>query len=450
MLLRPRGPEDGDPAAGVQTAKKDLLSSDRGNGEQRKKVAKKSRGHDNWLCSACNASNFAKRSECFQCDAPRASTTNAAADDKDENATAPVVTATVASTAVATESATDTTANAVANTVGVNTGAGAVASASANTTATEPASDAVANKVHFRGFSGSVGETARASADKWRDQLLVSIAVAEAKRGHVRAWAETTEARSKELREAWVAAAAVAAPAGNDGTKNSRMHRNATAAANGAAVLTASAAAAAAAAADSGTLTSSKAAAIAPLPPSLPVPPPLPPPPSAAVMEVYGRVLALLREADASGEWPATSATRAKVLAATFPSPLASSAKAASTPATTVADAIIYASDDANSANVADASANASSAAPPASLASPGTKPAKAVEEVASFRAAPVPQGGTFAVGSMPPPLAPPKANERFFDLMEAAFELEKALAPHRPPSSTIAVRSVCNDVMYW
>ncbi|CAE8641853.1 unnamed protein product [Polarella glacialis] len=49
-------------------------------------------------------------------------------------------------------------------------------------------------------------------------------------------------------------------------------------------------------------------------------------------------------------------------------------------------------------------------------------------------------QGGSFSVGSMPPPLEAPNANLTFPELALAAFELEKALLPDRLPSSTIAI----------
>jgi tRNA pseudouridine(38-40) synthase len=53
-------------------------------------------------------------------------------------------------------------------------------------------------------------------------------------------------------------------------------------------------------------------------------------------------------------------------------------------------------------------------------------------------------KGGTFALGTMPPPLEKPRSNEFFFDLMYAAFALERAISPKRPPSSTIAVNRNC------
>jgi hypothetical protein len=46
--------------------------------------------------------------------------------------------------------------------------------------------------------------------------------------------------------------------------------------------------------------------------------------------------------------------------------------------------------------------------------------------------------GGTFSVGCYPQPLNAPKGNALFPELMLACFELEKAICPHRIPSSTI------------
>lgn len=48
--------------------------------------------------------------------------------------------------------------------------------------------------------------------------------------------------------------------------------------------------------------------------------------------------------------------------------------------------------------------------------------------------------GGSFTVGSMPPPLEPPSGNIMFPELALRAFELERALKPDRTPSSTIAI----------
>lgn len=124
----------------------------------------------------------------------------------------------------------------------------------------------------------------------------------------------------------------------------------------------------------------------------------------AKVGAVYGRTLELLRRADASGKWPLNSATRARVIANAGPSTTYS-----------------YSS-------FADTDANNTSAATAAAASAPASA------------AAPTPLGGTFAVGSMPPPLELPRANNTFLDLMESAFELERALLPDRPPSSTIAI----------
>ena len=48
--------------------------------------------------------------------------------------------------------------------------------------------------------------------------------------------------------------------------------------------------------------------------------------------------------------------------------------------------------------------------------------------------------GGTFSIGVLPGNLAQPKANSLFPELLKACFALERVVAPHRPPSSTIAV----------
>ena len=48
--------------------------------------------------------------------------------------------------------------------------------------------------------------------------------------------------------------------------------------------------------------------------------------------------------------------------------------------------------------------------------------------------------GGTFSVGCLPKPLAPPKGNTLFPELMRACFLLERVLRPNRAPSSTIAI----------
>eukprot|EP00928_Gymnodinium_smaydae_P033559 TRINITY_DN24006_c1_g4_i1.p1 TRINITY_DN24006_c1_g4~~TRINITY_DN24006_c1_g4_i1.p1 ORF type:complete len:1020 (-),score=170.63 TRINITY_DN24006_c1_g4_i1:214-3216(-) len=48
--------------------------------------------------------------------------------------------------------------------------------------------------------------------------------------------------------------------------------------------------------------------------------------------------------------------------------------------------------------------------------------------------------GGSFTVGSMPPPLEVPSGNSLFPELALRAFELERLLRPDRPPSSTLAI----------
>jgi len=76
-------------------------------------------------------------------------------------------------------------------------------------------------------------------------------------------------------------------------------------------------------------------------------------------------------------------------------------------------------------------------AAPAATGAEPDVHPDTAV---VAAPAAALRVGGTFSVGCLPKPLAPPKGNTLFPDLMRACFLLERVLRPNRAPSSTIAI----------
>lgn len=96
--------------------------------------------------------------------------------------------------------------------------------------------------------------------------------------------------------------------------------------------------------------------------------------------EIYHKTLFLLREADASDQWPSSSLTRSKII---LEGGRSSISKKKNTP----------------------------------------LKP-----------------GGTFALGAMPPPLEFPKSNQIFKELLVSCFQLERILKPNRKPSSTIAV----------
>ena len=93
----------------------------------------------------------------------------------------------------------------------------------------------------------------------------------------------------------------------------------------------------------------------------------------------YAEVLRLLREADVSGDWPANSVGRQKVI---FHEEV----------------------------------------------------------ESESESSAPTVPGGSFTVGVLPLPLAVPNGNRLFPELLKACFLLEQKLCPNRPPSSTIAI----------
>jgi tRNA U38,U39,U40 pseudouridine synthase TruA len=108
----------------------------------------------------------------------------------------------------------------------------------------------------------------------------------------------------------------------------------------------------------------------------------------------YAEVLRLLREADASGRWPANSVGRQKVIIGA--EEVHSAAQAAVEAKIQVVDAEVQ---------------------------------AEAVQP-----------GGSFTVGVLPPPLAVPNGNRLFPELLKACFLLERRLCPNRPPSSTIAI----------
>lgn len=107
----------------------------------------------------------------------------------------------------------------------------------------------------------------------------------------------------------------------------------------------------------------------------------LPPHPIPATPPVYAHVLSLLRAADKDGGWPTTSKQRRKVIRS---------------------------------------SSGGASVGEGASTASEG--------------------GDSFSGGAMPPGYHTPVANTTHRELLDAAFALEAAIAPHRQPSSTVAV----------
>ena len=140
----------------------------------------------------------------------------------------------------------------------------------------------------------------------------------------------------------------------------------------------------------------------------------------------YLKVLQLLREADASGEWPYSTASRSLVILG----------------------------DGADNTDVRDGpDAGEEAAAAALSAIELGSVDGEAVEGGGEQQGPPLQQqqpqrqqregaggSGSFTLGAFPPPCPPPRGNRLFPELARAAFELEAALLPDRPPSTTIAV----------
>lgn len=130
------------------------------------------------------------------------------------------------------------------------------------------------------------------------------------------------------------------------------------------------------------------------------------------VPTLYQKVLECLRQADASGLWPTTTPKRQLVMV--------------TTPKEIACDNGGAMSNNNDSLMVAHIKA----------------KQNKRVQSSAyTYVEGEGGASGSFSVGAMPGDLClQPKGNKLFPELMKAAFELEIALCPHRPPSSTIAI----------
>ncbi|KAL7441075.1 hypothetical protein ACHAXM_007957 [Skeletonema potamos] len=122
-----------------------------------------------------------------------------------------------------------------------------------------------------------------------------------------------------------------------------------------------------------------------------------------SVPEIYTKCLYLLREADAQGAWPDTTAQRQLVML--------------STP-----------KDESQTKNLTAARMAAK------------TNNSESRSCAYSFKEGEGGASGSFSVGIMPDRSSQPKGNLLFPQLVKAAFELEIALFPDREPSSTIAI----------
>lgn len=129
-----------------------------------------------------------------------------------------------------------------------------------------------------------------------------------------------------------------------------------------------------------------------------------------AVPVLYEKVLFYLRQADASGSWPATTPKRQLVMVSTVSENATDVDKSGAS--TDLVSAIIKAKSNKEHRMSAYAFVEGEGGA-----------------------------SGSFSVGAMPgEQCTQPKANLMFPELMKAAFELELVLRPDREPSSTIAI----------
>jgi tRNA U38,U39,U40 pseudouridine synthase TruA len=134
-----------------------------------------------------------------------------------------------------------------------------------------------------------------------------------------------------------------------------------------------------------------------------------------SVPPVYQRVLNILRDIDQSGRWPSTSTKRQLVMVSTTTTLDEGTTTTAHSGTTTT--------------TTSDLAWN---------LASLGT--AQRSSSAYIFQEGQGGASGSFTVGAFPGSGQQPKSNQEFQDLMIAAFELEVALRPDRPSSSTIAI----------
>ncbi|CAM9742572.1 unnamed protein product [Ectocarpus fasciculatus] len=163
---------------------------------------------------------------------------------------------------------------------------------------------------------------------------------------------------------------------------------------------------------------------------------------------LYAKVLGLLREASASGLWPTSTASRSLVI---FGERGDRADEVCSGTGRSKQADLAGCEEGRDSDNTAPAEK-----APPAMARTVGEKNASSVatkpdgqqEQEERQRGGGGGGGsggdgggsGSFTLGAFPPPCPPPRGNRLFTELARAAFELEVALLPERPPSTTIAV----------
>lgn len=181
-----------------------------------------------------------------------------------------------------------------------------------------------------------------------------------------------------------------------------------------------------------------------------------------ATPPIYTKILRLLREADASGLWPASTPARDSVIfggAVKKKAPSAKSylKKALLSEGRTIGGARDSPNKDDEQYNsdigedICDTSGDESGeqdqeedtfegGSNDGVVDNDGSELYQHNQQQQSPSPAPAPHGGSFTVGSFPPPCPQPRGNAIFPELTRAAFELESILLPNRPASTTIAI----------
>lgn len=156
---------------------------------------------------------------------------------------------------------------------------------------------------------------------------------------------------------------------------------------------------------------------------------------------IYAKVLGLLREASASGQWPTSTASRSLVI---FGERGDRADEVCSGTGRHKQTDLVGCEEGRDSDNTAPAeeAPRAMASTVGEENASAATKPDEQQEQEERQRGGGGDGGGSgsFTLGAFPPPCPPPRGNRLFTELARAAFELEEALLPERPPSTTIAV----------
>lgn len=155
----------------------------------------------------------------------------------------------------------------------------------------------------------------------------------------------------------------------------------------------------------------------------------------------YAKVLRLLRKADASGCWPYSTVSRSLVIVGDKEErgDIEGGFEAGRNRRTMTGEESNDADGAVATATAAIAAVNVSAVDSEEKLVAKddGQQQPTAVQQQQQRGGG---GSGSFTLGAFPPPCLPPRGNHLFPALARAAFELEAALLPNRPASTTIAV----------